>query len=269
MTESQHWPCVLTATFRPGQAAVATALRDETARMRQYADALRWAACTATARGGLVFAENSGVHSPLVADHIRALRARGVPVEYHEMGHEPFVGKGRGEGRMLEHVAAHSPLLASHDAFTKITGRLRLVNHRQIAGAIRRLLQRVPDLAFVAQSFSSTVHPDAGSQFFWARRDFFLTHLADAYHVTDDNAGIFLEHAFGARLRELAPRHAIYVLRLPVLIDGINGWNARPVQAKHFQWRLRLCDLFLRRGPALVPLASLDARFSGKFPTAS
>lgn len=269
MTDTQNWPCVLTATFRPGPTAVATVLRDESVRMRQYADALRWAARTATARGGLVLVENSGVCSPLVEDRIRDLRARGVAVEYHDLGHEPFVGKGWGEGRMLEHVAAHSPLLAAHDAFTKMTGRLRLVNHRQIAGAIRRLLQRVPDLVFVAQSFSSAARPDAGTQFFWSRRDFYLAHLADAYRLTNDDAGFYLEHAFGARLRELASRHAIYVLRLPVLIDGLNGWNARPVQAKHYQWRLRLRDLFLRRGPALVPLASFDAQFAGKILPAS
>lgn len=261
MNPSHAWPCLLTATLRPDPKS-ATSLWDESVRARQYADALRWSARSRAFRSGLVLAENSGIRSPLVESCIDGLRARGKTVEFHDLravNPLPFQGKGWSEGAMIEHALAHSPLLAAHSAFFKITGRLRLVNHRAIAAAISRICERLPDVAFVAQSFEAAPRPTVGTQFFWSRRDFYQERLADAYRSTDDSAGFHLEHALGERLAGLAGGHPIYVLNLPVLIDGLNGWNGLPVQAKHFQWRLRM-RRFLSRRPPLTPLSELIPR---------
>ena len=253
---SLDFPWVLTATVRPDPRSL-TVVFDERSRAASYAKTLAWAAQTAPGATGTVFAENSGVRHPLIQTALARLQQRGRSCEYHDLSRtsdpaRPFQGKGWGEGRMLECLVRDSPLLARHEAFAKLTGRLRLVNHRSIFRAIAQLRTRVPDLAFVATFQAAQPRPVVNTQFFWARLDFFADKMADAYRASDDAQGVYLEHVFAERLLSLASQHPIYALQLPVLIDGVNGWNGRKVQARHYQWRLRLSYLLHHRGPALV-----------------
>ncbi len=255
------WPVVLTSTFRPDPRS-ATVLYDEPARVRQYATTLDWVTKNRFGHPGVVLVENSGAESAVIGERVRRLQSRGLLVEFHQLNEAipgPFRGKGWGEGRMLEQVLETSPLLGHHDAFVKITGRLRIVNLRRLSAEIQHLRHRIPSLAFVAQSYVMQPHPFAQIQFFWARRDFFRVHLADAYRSVDDDSGRYLEHALADRLLALADDHPIYVLDLPVIIDGINAWSGQPVQARHRRWRLLLAQ-FMRRKPALTPLSQWPGR---------
>lgn len=266
MTSSFACPWVLTATIRPDPNS-ATANRDEQSRADSYAETLAWSARTLPSATGVVLLENSVSDHPTVRAAQRRLEQRSVRCEWHRLAEAaqtgtPFRGKGWGEGRMLQRALTESSLVAGQDSFVKLTGRLRLVNHRQVFRTIRRGRQENPALDFVV---TVSAGPDrravVNTQFFWTRREFYATHLADAYRETDDASGIYLEHVFAKRLRALARDHAVYALDVPLLIDGVHGWSGKKVQARHYQWRLRLHYLLHHRGPGMTRLN--DSSFSG------
>lgn len=126
---------IITGTIRPNGKVGQLILKNEVDRLRQYKEALLFT-IRSQAFSKIVFCENSdyGVES-FAGIQTKAAEA-GVKLELLSFrGNEEEVqkhGKGYGEGEILDYVFANSRLLNGESYFVKITGRLEIVNIKDI-----------------------------------------------------------------------------------------------------------------------------------------
>ena len=189
---------VMTATFN-ADATPYLVVRDECERIRQYICALlSWAGPTRVRR--IVFGENSNTafdFTPI----IRHLQAAGKEVEVivfagnHDV---PRLGKGYGEGRILEYLCSHSRLLRAAPSFYKVTGRLFVSNFDQVSAAT------TSRDAFRRKRWKDPARtPKVITRFFKCSHELFERRLLDAYEEADDTKGVHIEHIYFNRLSDL------------------------------------------------------------------
>lgn len=193
---------VMTATFRPAVDTPGLVVCDERERTLQYLCALvSWTRPAHVRR--IVFGENSNTafdFSPVV----QYVEAAGKEIEVLVFDGNKEVtryGKGYGEGEILEHVYRHSRLLRATPAFYKITGRLFVSNFDAVCAATPGLdaFQRK-----VKQLPGKPPRPcKVVTTFFKCSLALFESRLAHAYTQVDDREGVFLEHVYYDRLRDL------------------------------------------------------------------
>lgn len=193
---------VMTATVRPAADTPGLVVAGERERLLQYLCALvSWARPARVRR--IVFGENSNTafdFSPVV----RHLEAAGKDVEVVVFDGNRDVarfGKGYGEGEILAHLHRHSRLLRAAPSFYKVTGRLFVANFDAVSAATPALdaFQRK-----VKQPKEGPPRPrKVVTTFFKCSLALFERRLADAYTEVDDRAGVFIEHVYDQRLRDV------------------------------------------------------------------
>ena len=193
---------VMTATFRPAAGTPGLVVTDERERALHYLCALvAWAEASRVHR--IVFAENS--NTPFDFSPVRRyLDAAGKEVEFlvfdgnREVG---GLGKGYGEGEILEHAFRHSRLLHAAPAFYKITGRLFVANFDAVSDAtpggdaFQRKVKQPKD--------GSTRPCKVVTTFFKCSLALFERRLLRAYTQVNDPQGVFIEHVYYNELRDV------------------------------------------------------------------
>ena len=189
---------VMTATFNPGSTPFLV-VRDEQERIFQYLCSLAaWARPSRVRR--LVLGENSNTtfdFSPV----IRLFEAAGKELElivFDGNQEASRVGKGYGEGRILERVFRNSTLLRSTPSFYKITGRLFVSNFDDVS-------QSTPTAdGFRRKRWKDPARPPKViTRFFKCSKELFERRLLDAYLEADDSRGRHIEHIYFDRLAEI------------------------------------------------------------------
>jgi hypothetical protein len=227
---------VLTATFAPGKTPF-VAIRDETERKWQYCCALLcWLRDPRVE--AVVFCENSGTTHDFsgFTDLARREGKRLEVLTFDGNAESAQLGKGYGEGRILEHALRHSGVLRDSPAFYKCTGRVYVENFPQLsmllAGRsegffpldmthsianrslerlkLRHAWRQLRDRGRKAAEYSRRagtliwnprLTKGCDTRFFRSGTDFFRARLLAGYRTVDDHLGFYLEHAYYYRLR--------------------------------------------------------------------
>lgn len=224
-------PFLLTATVHPSPRAIGK-VRNPEQRVEQYQKALRWLGWFRSEFSTLLFCENSGTKLNEFLPLQNWYKERGKRLELWNVpmpASSEFMGKGWGEGLIIQWALDHIPALVSGNSFIKITGRYQVINLIPILGIIRRSLRMYPDLKLICQSFSQQDRNHTRTEFFWSNIPFYRENLIDIYSGVDDSSGYFIEHAIGDRISKLSGRFQIGILPVPVILRGLMGWNAQPV----------------------------------------
>ncbi len=143
----------------------------------------------------------------------------------------PQLGKGFGEGKILEHVMHRSSILNSCSSFFKCTGRVYISNFSDISDFLKDTeegffpldmtdsiaSQALPSLtvnnawrqvfarcqkgaAFSRRAgrwiWNPRLKKGCDTRFFKSGSDFFRQRLINQYRTVDDRAGYYLEHAY-------------------------------------------------------------------------
>jgi hypothetical protein len=185
----------VTATFSAPDTAYLV-VRDEQERLFQYLCSLvAWARPVRVRR--IIFAENSNTTFDF-APVVRYLEAAGKEVElivFDGNQEVPRLGKGYGEGRILEHVYRHSTLLRSTPSFYKVTGRLFVRNFDKVSKAT------TSRDAFQRKQWDDPGRPSkVVTRFFKCSHELFEQRLLDAYKEVSDAPGVHIEHIYFNRL---------------------------------------------------------------------
>lgn len=193
---------VMTATFRPAPGAPGLVVAGERERALHYVCALlSWARAARVRR--IVLGENSNTRFNFSSVR-RYLEAAGKEVEFLVFDGNRDVarlGKGYGEGEILEHVFRHSRLLRAAPAFYKITGRLFVSN-----------FDAVSDATPGVDAFQRKVKPPKDGRtrpckivttFFKCSLALFERRLMRAYTQVNDPGGVFIEHVYYNELRDV------------------------------------------------------------------
>jgi len=122
---------VLTATIAPPANAPALKRRDPTLRLADYANAMRfYLGLPDRVVDRIVFIDNSNTDlSELKARCSNVRHSKRVEwISFQGNDHDPLLGKGYGEFRLLDHGVSSSDLLGDNERFWKLTGRLIVSN---------------------------------------------------------------------------------------------------------------------------------------------
>ena len=186
---------VMTATFRAPQTPYLV-LRDERTRIEQYLSALiSWSRTERVGR--IVFAENSGTDFDFsrIRAHVEQAGKQFELLVFDRNAQVARLGKGFGEGQILEHVLHHSRLLRSTPSFYKVTGRLFVRNFDAVSAATPA------SDAFTLRRAKRAGDPSkADTRFYKSSLALFERTLLDAYHELDDAKERKIEHAYFERL---------------------------------------------------------------------
>jgi len=189
----------MTATFKPADTP-GLVVRDEYERMLHYMCALvSWARPTRVRR--IIFGENSNTRFDF-SGIIRHLESAGKQFElltFDGNKDSARLGKGFGEGEILEYVYRHSQLLREAPSFYKVTGRLFVGNFDALSEATTG-----PDAFQQKRPKDARPRPcKVVTSFFKCSLTLFETRLLRAYEDVNDPEGVFIEHVYFNRLRDL------------------------------------------------------------------
>lgn len=258
-TNKKKWPALLTGTIVPNPKAISK-VNDPAVREKQYIETLSWMAKAKTDVDEVIFCENS--HSSLInfkplhdmfLKNNRTIEVYNVSMPDSQC----FFGKGWGEGLIIRWALENVLYPSRCDGFIKITGRYRILNLKRIMTTIRRGISVNPNLKFVGYSFSNRQPFHVRSDFFWSNRDFYIKYLQSIYEEVNDEHGYYLEHALANRLWQLKDEFDIAMLTIPLIIQGISGWNAKYMTSSRHIMQEELIQL-------LSPLPLLE-KLTGDF----
>jgi len=123
-------------------------------------------------------------------------------------------GKGFGEGEIVQYALTHSRILTRTPYFAKCTGKLYVRNYRKCLAAYR-------GSEFMSGVYGRNRIHCLDTRLYFASRDFWLKHLAQAHFRVNDPQGYFLEHSYLDRLREIGLRS--FTLPLVPIVVGRSG----------------------------------------------
>ena len=122
-------------------------------------------------------------------------------------------GKGYAEGEIVLYALTHSQALRNCHYFAKCTGKLWVANYDRCLAAF--------DGEFQCAVNGKREIETLDTRIYFASREFWMRHLADAHRRVDDPRGYFLEHSYLDRLREIGYRGV--TLRVPPIVLGRSG----------------------------------------------
>lgn len=190
---------VMSGTFTPADTP-GLVVRDENERVLQYMCALvSWARPSRVRR--IIFGENSNTRFDF-SKIIRYLKSAGKQVEilvFDGNKDSARLGKGFGEGQILEHIYQNSQLLRANASFYKVTGRLFVANFDALSEATQAT-------AAFQQKRPKDARPrpcKVVTSFFKCSLALFESRLVDAYRQVDDPQGMFIEHVYFNQLRDV------------------------------------------------------------------
>lgn len=129
-----------------------------------------------------------------------------------------LLGKGYGEGEIVNYAIKHSKALADSPYFVKCTGRLFVVNYWSVIRCFRGY--------FGASSSGFAFFPQCvDTRFYIASREFFLRHMANGYLSVNDSIGVHLENVYFAILINSSDTQ--WLFSTPPRYKGVSGSLAK------------------------------------------
>jgi hypothetical protein len=164
----------------------------------------------------IVIADGSGFdYSSQVAE---LSRGSGKEVEFLSFQNNAELtrskGKGFGEGEIVHHALTHSKVLTQAPHFAKCTGKLYVRNYRKCLAAYH-------GSEFMSGVYGRNRIGCLDTRLYFASRDFWLKHLAQAHFQVNDPEGYYLEHSYLDSLRKIGLRG--FTLPLMPIVVGRSG----------------------------------------------
>lgn len=226
---------IVTGTIKPDNRIAQLKLYDMQERLKQYIDSLLFLVDT-EAFSKIVFCDNSNSELPEF-EHLRQeAEKRNIELEILVFSGSSkqiiFHGKGYGEGEIMKYVFEHSKLIDGEKSFIKITGRMKVVNIKDIAFAIRKnkTYFNVP---------SRTLRTLYDTRIYAMPVDEFKKYFIRRYEEVRDDQGNYLEHVYTKVIKE----NNIRVTNFPKYprIVGISGSTGNPYVYK--EWKCKVKDI--------------------------
>ena len=198
---------IITGTIRPSRKVGHLVLKNEAERLEQYKDALLFIV-QSSAFSKIVFCENSGYGIEGFADVQEQAAKLGTELELMSFaGNAEQVikhGKGYGEGEIMDHVFANSRILEKELYFVKITGRLKVVNIKNICERLnpKRCYFNIPN---------RTIRDYYDTKLYAMPTEVFNAYFRKAYDKVWDDKGIYLEKIY----TEILSKEKIKVKNFP------------------------------------------------------
>lgn len=214
---------VMTGCISPSEKVIELCVKDKDYREQQYINAILFYIENTTIKN-IVFCDNSV--QPVNEMLCRKAREKRKNFEWlsFQGNYEKTeqLGKGYGEGEILEYVLNNSELIYKCKYMAKITGRLRLLN---IDTVLRFLF--ASEYHF-SSYFDEGKHLFIDTRFFVAETDRFRDKFLDAYKNVNDRKGIFYEYAIANRIQERGIAFRDFPLALNIVGDsGSSGYSYR------------------------------------------
>jgi hypothetical protein len=102
------------------------------------------------------------------------------------------MGKGYGEGEIVNYALKNSVFLTGADTFAKLTGKLWLVNLNQCLNEFNGAASFIFDDPYRPQKVDT--------RFYIINKEIYYSTLSSAHETVDDNNGKYLEHCFFERI---------------------------------------------------------------------
>lgn len=231
---------IITGTVRPGRAVGQLILKNEADRLQQYKEALLFT-IQSKAFSKIVFCENSSYGTECFADVQEKSAKAGVKLELLSFeGNDKEVlkhGKGYGEGEILDYVFANSKLLKDELFFVKITGRLKIVNIKNICGRINSKMCyfNIPN---------RTIRNYYDTKLYAMPVDVFREYFRKAYTQVWDDEGIYLEKVYTKILLE----EKIKVKNFERYPRVLGKQGSTGLDYEYTEWKCKIKDVISRLG---------------------
>lgn len=226
---------IITGTIRPNGQVGQLVLKNETERLQQYKDALLFT-IQSKAFSKIVFCENSNYGTECFADLKEDADKYGAMLELLSFaGNSEAVlkcGKGYGEGEIMDYVFANSSLLAGELSFVKMTGRLKVVNIKEICKRINsgKCYFNIPN---------RTIRDYYDTKLYAMPIAVFDKYFRNAYDKVRDDEGIYLEKVYTGILAE----QKIQVKNFPGYPRVIGMSGSLGYDYGYTEWKCRIKDI--------------------------
>jgi hypothetical protein len=232
--------CALIITSSVYVSARYTALSDPAERQRQYLDSISWF-IRESPLTQIIVCDNSGYTWPVSLYELALTHGKKIEL-LSFTGNNSLVeqlGKGYGEGEIMEYIMTNSLLLGEVDGFLKVTGRLKLVNSKKLIAHCQADQNYFMPVSLLRPKFlvPKAARPCVDVRVYYVTKTFFLDVLLFAYKTVRDDQTFFLEHAYYQAITRAVNNdfHAgpqPHVNCFPVApeitgMSGSNGWVFR------------------------------------------
>lgn len=231
---------IITGTIRPGGAVGQLKLKNETERLQQYKDSLLFT-IQSKAFSKIIFCENSGYGMECFTDMQEEAAKTGTKLELLSFtGNAEEVlkhGKGYGEGEIMDYVFANSSLLQDEPCFVKITGRLKIVNIKDICEQINQEVCyfNIPN---------RTIRDYYDTKLYAMPTEMFNRYFRKAYTQVWDDKGIYLEKVYTKILLEEKIKVKNFT-RYPRVV-GTQGSTG--LEYGYTEWKCKVRDIISKFG---------------------
>lgn len=226
---------IITGTIRPGAQVGQLVLKNETERLQQYKDAL-WFTIQSKAFSKIVFCENSNYGTECFTDLKEEADKYAVELELLSFaGNSEAVlkhGKGYGEGEIMDYVFANSSLLQGELSFVKMTGRLKIVN-------IKEIFKKIDSGKCYFNIPNRTIRDYYDTKLYAMPTNVFDKYFRNVYDKVKDDEGIYLEKVYTRILTE----KRIYVRNFPRYPRVIGTSGSLGYDYGYTEWKCRIRDI--------------------------
>lgn len=225
MNKKKHILLFLTACVTPKGMAF-TVLQNPQIRLEQYLKSITY--YLTMTDFDILLVENSGYDfTPHFEEYVRNKRIEVLSFEGND--YNKNLGKGYGEGLIVEYACSHSFFIKSYDYIVKITGRHIVTNIKQILNGVfffchfsKRIVSAVLDLN----------KKIAYSEVFIAPQDFYISYFLKKLDKIDDSQGVFFEHALYEAISE-SRLHSYMFIYIPCVVrqSGVSGTTGETLES--------------------------------------
>ena len=224
---------LLTACVNPAGMAQ-TALQDAGVRLRQYVEAIRFYLDKYPFH--ILVVENTGVDlSPYFPDSVSEGRIECLT--FNGNSFDRSLGKGYGEGLILNYAFTHSVMVGKFDYVMKVSGRHKVLNLNSIMAASEIFLDGNPRL-IVCEAIPGKRF--ARSDCYIASRSFYEQYLNSDLRRCNDSRGVWFEHVLYDSICR-ACDDGYQFLQMPLALDqqGVSGTSGNEIKRTRMRRKLR------------------------------
>lgn len=226
---------IITGTIRPGREVSKLILQNDVDRLQQYKEALLFTIWS-NAFTQIIFCENSNFGTECLADmHKEAVKA-GIELELLSFeGNAKEVlkhGKGYGEGEIMDYVFKNSRLLSQETYFVKITGRIKIIN-------IKDICERIKDQMCYFNIPNWTIRDYYDTKLYAMPVSIFDEYFRKAYTQVWDDEGIYLEKVYTKILLE----EKIKVKNFERYPRVLGKQGSTGLDYRYIEWKCKIKDV--------------------------
>lgn len=226
---------VITGTIKPDSAVSQLTIRDEEERLKQYIEGIIFLV-ESRAFSKIIFCENSNYGTGKFEDLRKLADEQHVILELLSFQGNvrltSFHGKGYGEGEIMKYVFEKSQLIREEDFFVKITGRMKVVNIRDIVMRLNRekTYFNIPN---------RTLRSLYDTRMYAMPIKLFIDNFINRFDQVMDEKGYYLEHVYTQILKD----NEICVTNFPRYprIVGVSGSTGNVYT--YTEWKCKIKDI--------------------------